>query len=62
MVREEVLSGNAVFGCEECGLLYAHRETAEKCQSWCETHPSRSLEIARQSVGASPAGGKAVSG
>ena len=62
MVREEVLKGLQVFACEECGLLYEHRETAERCQSWCTAHPSCSLEISRQSVGASKVEGKALSG
>lgn len=50
MVRE-VQKDNAVrFQCEECGLLYAEREMAEKCQAWCAEHKSCNLEITKYAI------------
>ncbi|RDE10761.1 MAG: hypothetical protein C4K47_10955 [Candidatus Thorarchaeota archaeon] len=36
---------NDLYLCEECGLGYRERAWAEKCEMWCKTHKSCSLEI-----------------
>lgn len=36
--------------CEECGLGYADRVTAEACEAYCRTHQSCSLEITAKAV------------
>jgi len=38
------------FFCEICGLHYATKELAEKCQEWCSKHNSCNLAIAMQSI------------
>ena len=37
--------GKELYQCEECGLKYAHKEWAEKCESWCKKYKSCNLEI-----------------
>lgn len=52
MVVPKVLDGRAVQVCEVCLLAYAAPQLAQKCEDHCRTHPSCSLEIGRQAVGA----------
>lgn len=39
-----------IYLCEECGLGYADKATAEACEAYCATHQSCSIEITRKSV------------
>lgn len=49
MVKE--IKGEArLYQCEECGLKYAEKETAEKCQAWCAEHKSCNLDIIKSAV------------
>ena len=41
---------NNVFQCEECKLLYAEKEMAEKCQDWCSKHKSCNIEIISNAI------------
>lgn len=34
-----------LYQCEECGLKYAEKEIAEKCEVWCREHKSCNLRI-----------------
>jgi len=34
-----------LFQCEECGMKYAEKEIAEKCEAWCREHKSCNLDI-----------------
>lgn len=34
-----------LYQCPECGLKYAEKEIAEKCQAWCHEHKSCNLDI-----------------
>lgn len=34
-----------LFQCSECGLRYAEKEIAEKCEAWCKEHKSCNLDI-----------------
>ena len=50
MAREETKEDKTYYRCEECGLLYYDKETAEKCQAWCFEHTSCNLEITKHAV------------
>lgn len=46
-----IQKGNTtLYQCEECGLFYAEKEIAEKCQAWCKEHNSCNLEIIKNAV------------
>ncbi len=47
MTEEIEKKGSTYFRCQECGLLYAQRDMAEKCQAWCAEHQSCNLEITK---------------
>lgn len=49
------------YQCEECGLHYASRETAERCEAWCREHKSCNLEIIREALENAPADNFGVS-
>ena len=38
------------YQCEECGLVYAEKEIAEKCRAWCKEHNSCNLDIIKNAV------------
>ena len=46
MVKEK----DGVYVCEECEFGYKDKEWAEKCEAWCRTHKSCSLEITKRAV------------
>lgn len=50
MVKQVQKSNQILFQCEECGLYYADRETAEQCQAWCAKYKSCNLEIIKHAV------------
>ena len=50
MPKEIEKDGKKYYQCEECKLLYAERETAEKCQAWCPEHKSCNLEIIKYAI------------
>ena len=50
MVKTIQQTGKELYQCEECGLKYAKKETAEKCQSWCKEHKSCNLEIIKDAI------------
>lgn len=39
-----------LYQCEECGLSYAEKEVAEKCQAWCKEHNSCNLDIIKNAI------------
>lgn len=39
-----------LYQCEECGLKYAEKEVAEKCQTWCKEYQSCNIEIIKHAV------------
>jgi hypothetical protein len=51
MVATAELMGRRVYYCEVCSLAYENPALARKCEDYCRTHPSCSLEIGRQAVG-----------
>ncbi len=50
MVEPTTRRGSPAFVCGECGLVYADRATAERCEAWCATHHSCNLEIIRHAL------------
>lgn len=51
MVAAAELRGRQVHYCEVCGLAYEDLELARKCEQYCRTHESCSLEIGRHALG-----------
>lgn len=41
---------NGKFVCKECGIAYAEKEWAEKCEEWCRIHKSCNLEIIQHAI------------
>ena len=41
---------NEIHQCSECGLHYADKAQAEKCEAWCKEHHSCNLEITRHAL------------
>ncbi len=50
MVRKGTLEEKEVYYCGECGFGYLDEETAQKCEGWCSTHNSCSMDITRNSI------------
>ena len=50
MVKIIQSKNKGLYQCEECGLQYADRETAEKCQAWCSEHKSCNLDIIKYAI------------
>ena len=50
MVKIIQTDDKALYQCEECGLKYADKEIAEKCQAWCSEHKSCNLDIIKNAV------------
>ncbi|MFQ6085953.1 MAG: hypothetical protein ACE5OY_06800 [Candidatus Bathyarchaeia archaeon] len=50
MVRKSKVNDETAYFCEECGFGYADRDTAMKCEEWCSTHKSCSIEITRRAL------------
>ena len=38
------------YVCEECGMKYADKAWAEKCEQWCREHHTCNLEIIQHAV------------
>jgi len=50
MVKEIEKQGKKYYICEECGFAYMDKETAQKCEDWCNKHHSCNLEITKSAV------------
>jgi len=50
MVSEFKRKGEAVFVCEFCGFGYSDLDTAERCEEYCDTHGSCSLDITKKAI------------
>ena len=51
MVATAELKGRKAYYCEVCLLAYENLTLAQKCEDYCRTHPSCSLDVGRQAVG-----------
>lgn len=50
MVNEFRKKGQIVYLCEACGFGYKDLENAERCEQYCDTHGSCSLEIMQKAI------------
>jgi len=50
MVKQENNDGKRVFICEACGFAYATVPMAEKCEEYCISHRSCSLDITKHAL------------
>jgi len=50
VVKEVEKEGEELYVCETCSFRYKEKAIAEKCQDWCDTHKSCSLEITKHAV------------
>lgn len=50
MAQEVIKRDKKYYRCEACGLLYADKGTAERCQAWCIEHHSCNLDIIKDAV------------
>jgi len=50
LAKECKIDGRTLSCCEECGLGYVDKRTAEKCEEWCKKYRSCSLEITKKAV------------
>lgn len=44
------INGAEIFQCKICRFGYKNKDTAQKCQDWCETHKSCNLRITKNAV------------
>ncbi len=50
MVDELKRKNETVYLCELCGFGYGDLDTAEKCEQYCDTHGSCSLQITQKAI------------
>ncbi len=50
MVKKGTAEEKVIYFCDECGFGYLDEETAQKCEDWCFTHHSCSMEITQNAV------------
>jgi hypothetical protein len=50
MVSEIERKSGTIFQCEVCGFGYGDLDTAERCEEYCNTHASCSLEITKKAI------------
>jgi hypothetical protein len=50
MVKEKKVDDKILFICDECGLGYEDRETAQECEEWCRKTGTCKVEITRKAV------------
>jgi hypothetical protein len=50
MVKEIIKGKSKYYCCEECGVVYAEKEWAQKCENWCSEHHSCNIEIIKHAV------------
>lgn len=50
MVSEKEHESEKIYVCDLCGYGYKNLETAERCEEWCATHKSCSIEITKDAV------------
>jgi hypothetical protein len=50
MVKSISFGKGVAFQCEECGFKYLDEETAGRCEDFCKTHKSCSIQITRNAL------------
>ncbi len=56
MVNEIRFDGRKAFSCDECGLAYADKQTAEMCENYCRAHKACDPVIAARAIRGNPRG------
>ncbi|MEK7616217.1 MAG: hypothetical protein AAB420_03365 [Patescibacteria group bacterium] len=41
---------HATHSCGDCGMQYAEKQWAEKCEAWCKEHHTCNLKIIQHAV------------
>ena len=44
------MSNREYYKCNECGMRYADKTWAQKCEAWCKEHHTCNLEIIQHAV------------
>jgi len=44
-MQEDKINNQNLHQCNECGLHYKDKDTAEKCEAWCKEHKTCNVEI-----------------
>ncbi len=50
MVHSFEEQDRTIFVCDECGLGYVDKATAQECENFCKNNESCSLAIARKAI------------
>jgi len=50
MVKEKKVNTRIFYICEECGLGYKDKETAQECEEWCRKTGTCNIEITKKAV------------
>ena len=50
MPKEVVFRWQKAYKCTECGLAYADKATAGKCESWCSENDSCNISIIKHAL------------
>ena len=48
-MEEEINNNQNLYQCNECGLHYKNKDTADKCEAWCKEHKTCNVEITKES-------------
>lgn len=55
MVKEIKDNDATIYQCEICEMGYSEQETAERCEEYCNTHESCSIDITKNAIYKPPA-------
>ncbi len=50
MVKEVKKKGQTLYVCEECGMAYAEKKWAQKCEAYCKKYHACNLKIIGHAV------------
>jgi len=50
LVKKKKINNQTLFLCENCGLGYPNKKTAEQCEQWCRKTGTCSIEITKKAV------------
>ncbi len=50
MVKVIVKNNKKYYSCNICKFVYIDKNVAEKCEEWCSTYESCSLEITKNAI------------
>jgi hypothetical protein len=50
MVKDKKVDNQRLYICEECGLGYKDKATAQECEDWCRETGTCKVEITKKAV------------